>query len=344
MSVSMSVQGQDVLTTASIGISIFPTDSEDDAGLLRDADIAMYRSKNGGGNSIEFFTAEMNERAMRRIQVETQLRHALDVEEFELHYQPIVSLPEGRMVGVEVLLRWRNAELGVVSPVEFIPVAESTGIVVPIGAWVLETACRQVKEWQEAGWSDLRVAVNLSPREVDRGDAIESISNALDKSGLAPRFLEIEVTERVLLDDVETASSAFRAIKDLGVRLCIDDFGTGYSSLSYLRNYPFDVLKIDRAFVCDASRYANGVSLLKAIITMAESLDLEVIAEGVETAEQFDLLCELGCGFAQGYHFCAPLSAARIGIGGPIVDLDAEPALVEGEEQGWLRTLKVRDD
>jgi diguanylate cyclase (GGDEF)-like protein/PAS domain S-box-containing protein len=344
MSVSMSVQGQDVLTTASIGISIFPTDSEDDAGLLRDADIAMYRSKNGGGNSIEFFTAEMNERAMRRIQVETQLRHALDVEEFELHYQPIVSLPEGRMVGVEVLLRWRNAELGVVSPVEFIPVAESTGIVVPIGAWVLETACRQVKEWQEAGWSDLRVAVNLSPREVDRGDAIESISNALDKSGLAPRFLEIEVTERVLLDDVETASSAFRAIKDLGVRLCIDDFGTGYSSLSYLRNYPFDVLKIDRAFVCDASRYANGVSLLKAIISMAESLDLEVIAEGVETAEQFDLLCELGCGFAQGYHFCAPLSAARIGIGGPIVDLDAEPALVEGEEQGWLRTLKVRDD
>jgi EAL domain-containing protein (putative c-di-GMP-specific phosphodiesterase class I) len=304
----------------------------------------MYRSKNGGGNSIEFFTAEMNERAMRRMQVELQLQHALELEEFELHYQPIVSLPEGRMVGVEALLRWHNAELGVVEPGEFIPVAESTGIIVPIGAWVLETACRQVKEWQEAGWSDLRVAVNLSPREVDRGDAVESISNALDKSGLAPRFLEVEVTERVLLDDVETAGSAFRAIKDLGVRLCIDDFGTGYSSLSYLRNYPFDVLKIDRAFVSDGAQHASGVSLLRAIVSMAESLELEVIAEGVETAEQFDMLCELGCGFAQGYHFCAPLSAARIGIGGPIVDLDAEPSRVGEEQQGWLRALKVRDD
>jgi diguanylate cyclase (GGDEF)-like protein/PAS domain S-box-containing protein len=344
MAVPMSVQGQDVVTTASIGISVFPADSDDDEGLLRDADIAMYRSKNGGGNSIEFFTAEMNERAMRRMQVELQLQHALELEEFELHYQPIVSLPEGRMVGVEALLRWHNAELGVVEPGEFIPVAESTGIIVPIGAWVLETACRQVKEWQEAGWSDLRVAVNLSPREVDRGDAVESISNALDKSGLAPSFLEVEVTERVLLDDVETAGTAFRAIKDLGVRLCIDDFGTGYSSLSYLRNYPFDVLKIDRAFVSDAAQHASGVSLLRAIVSMAESLELEVIAEGVETAEQFDMLCELGCGFAQGYHFCAPLSAARIGIGGPIVDLDAEPSRVGEEQQGWLRALKVRDD
>jgi EAL domain-containing protein (putative c-di-GMP-specific phosphodiesterase class I) len=185
---------------------------------------------------------------------------------------------------VEVLLRWHNAELGVVTPAEFIPIAEGTGIVVPIGAWVLETACRQVKEWQDAGWSDLRVAVNLSPREVDRGDAIKSIASALDKSGLAPRFLEIEVTERVLLDDVETAGARFRQIKDLGVRLCIDDFGTGYSSLSYLRNYPFDILKIDRAFVYDATRHASGVSLLRAIISMAESLELQVIAEGVETA------------------------------------------------------------
>ena len=344
MAIPMKIQGQDVLTTASIGISIFPADSEDDAELLRDADIAMYRSKNGGGNGIEFFTAEMNERAMRRIQVESQLQHALEVGEFELHYQPIVSLPEGRMVGVEALLRWQNAELGVISPAEFIPVAESTGIIVPIGAWVLETACRQVKEWQEAGWSNLRVAVNLSPREVDRGDAIASIKNALDKSGLGPRFLEIEVTERVLLADVEAATSTFREIKDLGVRLCIDDFGTGYSSLSYLRNYPFDILKIDRAFVYDATLHASGVSLLRAIISMAESLELQVIAEGVESERQFELLCELGCGFAQGYHFCAPLSAARIGIGGPIVDLDAQPSVVGEAPQGWLRALKVRDD
>jgi diguanylate cyclase (GGDEF)-like protein/PAS domain S-box-containing protein len=344
MAVPMKVDGQDILTTASIGIAIFPADSEDGAELLRDADIAMYRSKKGGGNSIEFFTAEMNELATRRIKIESQLQHALEVGEFEVHYQPIVALPEGRMVGVEALLRWQNAELGVVSPAEFIPVAESTGIIVPIGAWVLESACRQIKEWQDAGWSDLRIAVNLSPREVDRGDAIKSISNALSRSGLAAEFLEIEVTERVLLGDVEKAASTFREIKNLGVRLCIDDFGTGYSSLSYLRNYPFDVLKIDRAFVQDANQHVSGVSLLRAIISMADSLDLEVIAEGVETEEQLDLLCELGCGFAQGYHFCAPLSAARIGIGGPVVDLDAEPSHVGEVPQGWLRALKIRDE
>ncbi len=340
----MKVHGQDVVTTASIGIAIYPTDSEDGEGLLRDADIAMYRSKHGGGNAIEFFTSEMNDRAMRRIKVESELQRALEVGEFEVHYQPIVALPDGRMVGVEALLRWQNAELGVVSPAEFIPVAESTGIIVPIGAWVLETACTQIKQWQDAGWSDLRVAVNLSPREVDRGDAIKSISAALAKSGLSAEHLEIEVTERVLLEDVDKAGSTFREIKRLGVRLCIDDFGTGYSSLSYLRNYPFDVLKIDRAFVGDAARHMSGYSLLRAIISMAESLDLEVIAEGVESEEQFNLLCELGCGFAQGFHFCAPLSAARIGIGGPVVDLDAEPALVADDNQGWLRTLMVRDD
>jgi diguanylate cyclase (GGDEF)-like protein/PAS domain S-box-containing protein len=344
MAVPMRVHGQDILTTVSIGIAIFPADSEDGAELLRDADIAMYRSKNGGGNSIEFFTAEMNERATRRVKIELELQHALEVGEFEVHYQPIVALPEGRMVGVEALLRWQNAELGVVSPAEFIPVAESTGIIVPIGAWVLESACRQIKEWQDAGWSSLRVAVNLSPREVDRGDAIKSISAALSRSGLAAEFLEIEVTERVLLDDVDKAGSTFREIKNLGVRLCIDDFGTGYSSLSYLRNYPFDVLKIDRAFVHDATRHVSGVSLLRAIISMADSLELEVVAEGVETEEQLGLLCELGCGFAQGYHFCAPLSAARIGIGGPVVDLGAEPSHVGEAPRGWLRALKVRDD
>jgi len=340
----MAVQGQDIQVAASIGIAIYPADSADGEELLRDADIAMYRSKNSGGSSIEFYTEEMNERATRRIMIEAQLQNALEVGEFEVHYQPIVALPDGRMVGVEALLRWKNVELGVVSPVEFIPVAESTGIIVPFGAWVLETACRQVKEWQDAGWSDLRVAVNLSPREVDRGDAIKSISTALIKSGLAAEYLEIEVTERVLLDDVERAGSAFREIKELGVKLCIDDFGTGYSSLSYLRNYPFDVLKIDRAFVQDASQHESGVSLLRAIISMADSLELEVIAEGVETEEQLALLCDLGCGFAQGYYFCAPLSAARIGIGGPVVDLDQEAAQIGEGPQGWLRSVKIRDE
>ncbi|HXV37943.1 MAG TPA: EAL domain-containing protein, partial [Myxococcota bacterium] len=344
MAVPMRVQGQDVLTTASIGISVYPADSADDSELLRNADIAMYRSKKSGGNSIEFFTQEMNERALRRIQVESHLQGALENREFEVHYQPIVELPDGRMVGVEALLRWHSPELGTVSPSEFIPIAESTGSIVAIGAWALETACRQVKSWQDAGWTDLRVAVNFSPREVDRGDAIKSISDALNRSGLAPEHLEIEVTERVLLDDVERAGSTFGRLKDLGVRLCVDDFGTGYSSLSYLRNYPFDVLKIDRAFVYDAVSHESGVPLLRAIIAMADSLGLDVIAEGVESEAQVKLLSDLGCGYAQGHYFCAPLSAARIGIGAPVVEGAARSERADAEPQGWLRALKVRDE
>jgi len=325
MAEPLVVHEQKVVTTASIGIALFPADSNDDQGLLREADIAMYRSKSGGGNAIEFFTPEMNERAMRRMQIESQLQRALDLNEFEVHYQPIIGLPDGRLIGVEALLRWNNSVLGPVSPAEFIPVAERTGIIEPIGAWVLETACRQVKEWQDAEWSDLRVAVNLSPRELDRGDAVKMIARALDRTGLPPKSLEIEVTERVLLDDIDRVTSTFLQIKELGVGLCIDDFGTGYSSLSYLRNYPFDVLKIDRAFIHDATRHNSGAALLRAILAMAESLGLKVVAEGVETKAQLDLLCRLHCGFAQGYYFCPPMSAEKIGIGGPVVDLEGCP-------------------
>ena len=207
---------------------------------------------------------------------------------------------------------WENSELGVVSPGEFIPIAERSGMIVTIGRWVLETACCQVKQWHDSEGPGLRIAVNLSPREVDRGDAIGSIKNALAQSGLPAEYLEIEVTERVFLDDVERVATIFREIKDLGVRLCIDDFGTGYSSLSYLQNYPFDVLKIDRAFVSGAVGHEDGAALLQAITSMAKSLHLGVVAEGVETREQLDLLSGLGCGFAQGYHFCRPMSAEQL--------------------------------
>jgi EAL domain-containing protein (putative c-di-GMP-specific phosphodiesterase class I) len=230
---------------------------------------------------------------------------------------------------VEALLRWENPELGVVSPGEFIPIAERGGMIVTIGRWVLETACRQVKQWHDSEWPGLRVAVNLSPREVDRGDAVESIQNALDRSGLPPECLEIEVTERVLLDDVERVATTFEEIKNLGVRLCIDDFGTGYSSLSYLQNYPFDVLKIDRAFVHGAIGHEGGVSLLRAINSMAESLHLDVVAEGVETQEQMDLLNELGCGFAQGFYFCRPMSAERLEEGDLLAGLRDESSRVK---------------
>jgi EAL domain-containing protein (putative c-di-GMP-specific phosphodiesterase class I) len=197
-------------------------------------------------------------------------------------------------------------------------------MIVPIGAWVLETACRQVKEWHDTEWPNLRIAVNLSPREVDRGDAVVSIRNALAQSGLPAEFLEIEVTERVFLDDVDRIATAFREIKDFGVRLCIDDFGTGYSSLSYLQNYPFDVLKIDRAFVSGAVGHEDSVALLQAINSMAKSLHLDVVAEGVETQEQMALLSEIGCGFAQGFYFCRPMSAKELEEGGLIPELLSE--------------------
>jgi diguanylate cyclase (GGDEF)-like protein/PAS domain S-box-containing protein len=320
----LEVHDQEIALTASIGVAIYPADSESDEDLLRDADVAMYRSKKAGGNTLEFFTEEMNESAARRLLVESHLRKALELREFEVYYQPIVALPDARLVGVEALLRWKNSELGEVSPGEFIPIAERSGLITPIGAWVLETACRQVKAWHDTDWPRLRIAVNLSPREVDRGDAIGSIKNALARSGLPAEYLEIEVTERVFLDDVERVATIFREIKDLGVRLCIDDFGTGYSSLSYLQNYPFDVLKIDRAFVHGAIGHEDGIALLRAINSMAESLRLEVVAEGVETPEQMDLLNELGCGFAQGYYFCRPMSAERLETGDSIAALIGE--------------------
>jgi diguanylate cyclase (GGDEF)-like protein/PAS domain S-box-containing protein len=324
IAVPLVVHSQEVALTASIGIALYPGNSEDDEDLLRNADIAMYRSKDSGGNSFGFFNQEMNESTARRLLVESYLRKGFELNEFKVHYQPIVALPEARLVGVEALLRWENPVLGVVSPDEFIPIAERNGMIVPIGAWVLKTACRQLKEWQDAEWPSLRVAVNISPREMDRGEVMKSIQDALVRSGLRAEFLEIEVTERVFLDDMDNVATIFREIKDLGVRLCIDDFGTGYSSLSYLQNYPFDVLKIDRAFVHGAVGHEGGVSLLRAITSMADSLHLDVVAEGVETREQMDLLIGLGCGFAQGYYFSPPMSANHLEVGGPMVELHGE--------------------
>jgi predicted signal transduction protein with EAL and GGDEF domain len=318
------VHNQEVDLTASIGIALYPGNSEDDEDLLRNADIAMYRSKDSGGNSFEFFNQEMNESTARRLLVESYLRKGFELNEFRVHYQPIVALPEARLVGVEALLRWENPVLGSVSPDEFIPIAERSGMIVPIGAWVLKTACRQLKEWQDAEWPNLRIAVNISPREMGRGEVVKSIQDALVHSGLRAEFLEIEVTERVFLDDMDSVATIFREIKDLGVRLCIDDFGTGYSSLSYLQNYPFDVLKIDRAFVHGAVGQEDGVSLLRAITSMSDSLHLDVVAEGVETREQMDLVIGLGCGFAQGYYFSPPMSADHLEVGGPMVELLGE--------------------
>jgi diguanylate cyclase (GGDEF)-like protein len=305
----VEIHNEEVIMTASIGVAIYPTDSDDEEDLLRDADVAMYRSKQSGGNSVAFFTKEMNEGAARRLKVEAQLRTALELGEFEVYYQPIVTLPEAKLVGVEALLRWDNPVLGRVSPSEFVPIAERNGMIVPIGAWMLETACRQVKAWHDAEWPALRLSVNLSPREVNRGDAVGSIRKALDRSGFPPECLEIELSERVLLHDVKRVATIFGELRRLGVRFCIDDFGTGYSSLSYLQNNPFDVLKIDRSFVKDSVGHEDRVTLLRTINSMAKGLHFDVVAEGVETREQMDLLNGLDCGFAQGHFFCHPMSA-----------------------------------
>ena len=329
----MKIHNEEVVLTASIGVAVYPTDSENSEDLLRDADVAMYRSKQSGGNSYAFFTEEMNESAARRLLVESQLRKAFALGELEIYYQPIVALPEAKLVGVEALLRWDSPGLGRVSPREFIAIAEHNGLIVPIGAWVLETACRQVKAWQDAGWPDLRLAVNLSPHEVNRGDAVRSIRNALAQTGFPPTCLEIELTERVLLDDVEWVTGVFGEIRELGVRFCIDDFGTGYSSLSYLQNYSFDVLKIDRAFVSGAIGHEDGAALLRAINSMAKSLHLDVVAEGVETREQVDLLTGLGCGFAQGYYFCPPMSAESL-------EADESIARLLGESPDSVKSLR----
>ena len=300
---------KEFFVTASIGVAVYPTDGAPPDSLIEHADIAMYRAKKLGRNNFQFYTPAMNDEALERVRIESALRSALERNEFVLHYQPQVELKTGRIVGMEALIRWQHPDMGMVAPSRFIGVAEETGLIVPIGAWVMRTACQQNKAWQDAGLGRLRVAVNLSARQFGAPNLLADMRAVLADTGLAPECLEIELTESLFMSDVTQAVELMHAMKALGVNLSIDDFGTGYSSLSYLSRFPIDVLKIDRSFVADITRDANDAAIVDSIIALAHNLKLAVIAEGVETAEQLDYLRRHGCDEMQGYYFSRPLPA-----------------------------------
>ncbi|MES2151197.1 MAG: EAL domain-containing protein [Pseudomonadota bacterium] len=303
--------GKEFFVTCSVGVAVFPTDGAPAESLIEHADIAMYRAKKLGRNNFQFYTPAMNEEAQERVRIEGALRKALERNEFVLHYQPQVELASGRIVGMEALLRWQHPELGMVAPNRFIGVAEETGLIVPIGAWVMRSACAQNRAWQDAGLAPLKVAVNLSARQFGAPGLIDDVQAVLADTGLAASLLEIELTESLFMSDVGQAVELLHGLKALGVGLSIDDFGTGYSSLSYLSHFPIDVLKIDRSFVADIQRDANDAAIVASIIALAHNLKLAVIAEGVETAEQLAYLRRHGCDQMQGYYFSRPLPAAE---------------------------------
>jgi len=300
---------KEFFVTCSIGVAAFPSDGTPADNLIEHADIAMYRAKKLGRNNFQFYTPAMNEESLERVRIESALRNALERNEFVLHYQPQVDLQTGRIVGMEALIRWKHPELGMVPPSRFIGIAEDTGLIVPIGAWVMRTACAQNKAWQDAGLGKLRVAVNLSARQFSAADLLPGIEAILNDTGLEPSCLELELTESLFMNDVTPAVELLHRMKSLGVNLSIDDFGTGYSSFSYLSRFPIDVLKIDRSFVNDITHDANDAAIVASIIALAHNLRLSVIAEGVETAEQLDYLRHQGCDEMQGYYFSKPLPA-----------------------------------
>ncbi len=300
---------KEFFVTCSIGVAVYPSEGTGSDNLIEHADIAMYRAKKMGRNNFQFYTPAMNEESLERVRIEGALRNALDRDEFVLHYQPQVDLKSGQIVGMEALIRWNHPELGMVPPNRFVSVAEETGLIVPIGAWVMRTACAQNKAWQDAGYQRLRVAVNLSARQFGASDLLASLESALSETGLDPACLEIELTESLFMSDVTPAVELLHRMKALGVNLSIDDFGTGYSSFSYLSRFPIDVLKIDRSFVSDITVDANDAAIVTSIIALAHNLKLAVIAEGVETAEQLDYLRSHGCDEMQGYYFSRPLPA-----------------------------------
>ena len=294
--------------TASIGVSVYPNDGNQSEILLRDADTAMYRAKEKGRNNYQFFLPEMNVEVSERLALDSALRRALDRNEFLLHYQPQVDLITGRIVGMEALIRWRHPDRGMVSPGKFIPLAEDTGLIVPIGEWVLRTACMQNKAWQSIGIDPIRIAVNLSARQFQHPNLVESVSQALWDTGLDPQYLEFELTESIM-ETAEAAITVLRKLSGMGIEISLDDFGTGYSSLSYLKRFPIGKLKIDQSFVRELTTDSEVVAIVSTIITLARSLRLKVIAEGVEKDEELSILRSLDCDEIQGYLFCRPVPA-----------------------------------
>lgn len=306
------VGGHELTVTASLGISLYPQDGDDVETLLRNADTAMYKAKEQGRNAFQFYASAMNMAMLERLMIESNLRRALRLNEFVLHYQPLVNLQSGLIVGVEALIRWKHPEIGMLMPDSFIHIAEETGIINRIGDWVLVEACRQAQAWCDAGLPQVIVAVNVAPVQFRQAGFVEAVAGALSTSGLEAGLLELEVTERTVMHDADIHLGTLSALSRMGVELSLDDFGTGYSSLAYLKRFPVGKLKIDRSFVCDLETDMDDRAIASTIVSMGRNLRLTVLAEGVENAAQLALLRDMGCDMAQGYYFSRPLPADEI--------------------------------
>lgn len=315
MALPFEIHGTEMAVTVSIGIAFYPCDAKDATGLLRHADSAMYKVKRAGKNGLRYYSQETDGKLERRVELERDMRMALKQDQFSLHYQPLYDLVSGDLVKVEALLRWQHPKYGPVSPGEFIPLAEESGMIVSIGNWVLREACRQVKSWQALGLGNFRVSVNVSPLQFSQPAFLANVMKALQETGLEAEFLELELTESMVMGHVEDVARLLRSLRAVGISIAIDDFGTGYSSLAYLRDLPIDTVKIDRAFVRDlgspleAPQFA--MALVQAIMSLAGHLDLQVVAEGLETREQLEVLRDLGCHVGQGYYFAKPMPAEQ---------------------------------
>jgi diguanylate cyclase (GGDEF)-like protein/PAS domain S-box-containing protein len=312
LSAPFIVNGRDLRSGASIGIAVYPQDGDDVETLLKNSDAAMYHAKEAGCGSYQFFAPAMNAIAAERLLLENGLREAIDRSELLLHFQPLMNIADGSVVATEALVRWNHPQLGLVGPARFIPVAEDSGLIVPLGEWVLRQACSQLKQWRDQGVQLRRMVVNLSPRQFRQKHLVQTFSRVLREAGVDPHWLGLEITENVIMENPEVAIGVLRELKELGIELSLDDFGTGYSSLSYLKRFPIDKLKIDQSFVRDLTTDTDDETMVTAIIVMAHKLNIRVVAEGVETQAQLAFLREHGCDEYQGYLFSRPLPADEL--------------------------------
>ena len=306
------IDAHELFVTASIGISMSPNDAEDPQTLLKNADIAMYRAKDLGRNTYQFYSADMSSKALERLSLETSLRYALERDQFRLVYQPQVNIESGLIIGFEALLRWNHPEKGSVEPSDFIPVLEDTGLIEEVGEWVLIESCRQTKIWQEKHGQDFRLSVNLSARQFKDCGLVKKVLDCLEQTKLPPHTLELEITESILMHNTDAVNVSMRELEELGLRIALDDFGTGYSSLSYLKKFPIDTIKVDKTFIRDVTTDQDDAAIVSAIIAIAKSLKMELVAEGVETQQQLNFIKEKGCSIMQGYLFSKPLAVEEM--------------------------------